>query len=273
MAKSATAIVFPFDCFGSAGTGDGAKLLGDALQEAINDEQLEDRETRPRSYTQHLTISEVEFNTIESLSAWRESGREIAKELLREKEFILWLSGNHLGVLPVFDELSSDTLVIQFDAHLDVYQLHDTEEELCHGNFLLHQSKTSLKIWNVGSRDLFLMPEDVEPTFERVIAADELANDFPQLLKQLKARCAKAKRIWLDLDLDAIDPAIAPAVHSPMPFGLTPQQLLAVIQAIWSEKVIGLSISEFDPGRDDHDKSLNLLGWLLEWVLLKLTGQ
>ena len=38
---------------------------------------------------------------------------------------------------------------------------------------------------------------------------------------------------------------------------------------VWSEKVAGMSISEFDPGRDGRDASLNLLGWLIEWVLLR----
>ena len=33
---------------------------------------------------------------------------------------------------------------------------------------------------------------------------------------------------------------------------------------------MGMSISEFDPGRDSHDRGLSLLGWLLEFVLLKV---
>ena len=43
-----------------------------------------------------------------------------------------------------------------------------------------------------------------------------------------------------------------------------------VLDAAWdAENVIGISISEYDPGRDHRDASLQLLGWLLEWVLLK----
>ena len=79
----------------------------------------------------------------------------------------------------------------------------------------------------------------------------------------------KAKRIWIDLDVDALDPTYAPAVHQPMPFGLTPMHLLAVIATVWSPKVVGFSISEYDPGRDVRDTTLNLLGWLMEHVLLK----
>ena len=54
-------------------------------------------------------------------------------------------------MLPVFEELGPDTLVIQFDAHLDCYALHDTTEELCHGNFLLHAEGPLPKIVNAAS--------------------------------------------------------------------------------------------------------------------------
>jgi hypothetical protein len=30
-----------------------------------------------------------------------------------------------------------------------------------------------------------------------------------------------------------------------------------------------MSVSEFDPGRDVRDTGLNLLGWLVEYALLK----
>ena len=269
MPFSANAVVFPFDCFGSAGTGEGAKLLGDALNEAIEDEALEDQETRPRSYTRGLTIGEVEFNTPESLMNWREVGTEHARELLAEKAFLLWLSGNHLGVLPVFDSLSRDTLIIQLDAHLDIYNFHDTTEELCHGNFLRHRLTDEPRIVNIGHRDLFLMPEELDQFFAETIPAEQLAADFANCLKRLRLLAKGAKRIWIDLDVDVIDPSFAPAVHTPMPYGVLPQQLLAILEAIGWNKLTGLSVSEFDPGRDVRDQTLNLLGWLLEWVLLK----
>ena len=78
-----------------------------------------------------------------------------------------------------------------------------------------------------------------------------------------------ADRVWIDLDADVFDPAFAPGVHHPLPFGLTPMQVLAVLDAAWSGKVVGLSVSEFDPGRDVRDTTLNLFGWLVERLLLK----
>jgi arginase family enzyme len=85
----------------------------------------------------------------------------------------------------------------------------------------------------------------------------------------VKKLAAKADRVWIDIDADVFDPAFCPAVHQPAPFGLSPLQVLGLLDAVWSDKVVGVSVSEFDPGRDVRDTSLNLLGWLLEWVLLK----
>src|SRR5439155_770497 len=80
---------------------------------------------------------------------------------------------------------------------------------------------------------------------------------------ELRALAAAAPRIWIDLDCDAFDPAYLPAVQQLLPFGLVPSAFLKLLDAVWSEKVAGLSISEFDPGRDGRDASLNLLGWLI----------
>ena len=78
-----------------------------------------------------------------------------------------------------------------------------------------------------------------------------------------------ASRVWIDLDCDAFDPAFLPAVQEPLPFGLAPTAFLKLLDAVWSEKVAGFSVSEFDPGRDLRDTSLNLLGWLIEFLLLR----
>jgi arginase family enzyme len=264
-----TAVVFPFDLFGSAGTGAGAQLLGDVLREALDDTAAEERFTRPHAYAGQLEIEEYPFETMEQVRDWRHTGREVARRLLAEGEFVLWLAGNHLGVLPVYEELGADAVVIQFDAHLDCYDLHDTTEELCHGNFLLHADGPLPKLVNVGHRDLFLVPEDVTKTFAEAHPAEAVAADLWKVVASLRKRVGKAKRVWIDLDVDVIDPTFAPAVPEPAPFGLTPMQLLALLDAAWSNKVAGMSISEFDPGRDDRDRTLSLLGWLVERVLLK----
>ncbi|MCZ2340628.1 MAG: arginase family protein [Bacteroidales bacterium] len=267
--RSACAVVFPFDLFGNAGTGAGAQLLADVLQEAIDDTALETQPTRPQAYTKSLTIEEFPFETLHDVSQWRDTGRAAVRAARTEADFTLWLAGNHLGVLPLYEELGPDALVIQFDAHLDCYDLHDTTPELSHGNWLLHAQSALPKIVNVGHRDLFLKPKAIRNTFAAVFPAEELMTNMSEVLAQLRQLTAHAKQVWFDLDTDVLDPAFAPAVHQATPFGLTPQQLLSIMLALWSDRVVGVSVSEFDPGRDDRDRTLQLLGWLLERLLLR----
>ena len=76
-------------------------------------------------------------------------------------------------------------------------------------------------------------------------------------------------RVLVDIDCDVFDPAFFPGSANPLPFGMSPQLLLRFLDAAWSDKVVGLAISEFDPARDVRDQSLATLIWLLEHILLK----
>ena len=267
-------IVFPFDLFGGTGTGAGAELLGDAVREMLDDNALETRPTRCDAYRDLVTVKDLSFPNTKSLNTWKHTGRQALKQAIRAGDRVVWLGGNHLSVLPVYEELGGDkapsTLVVQLDAHLDIYQLHDVMPNSANGNFLLHSDETLPQIVNVGNRDLFLLRKESDPTFAQTFSAVDVATDPDRVINDIRARAHKAKRVWIDIDADAFDPANLPAVHQPLPFGLHPLSVLRVLDAAWdAENVIGVSISEFDPGRDVRDAGLNLLGWLLEWVLLK----
>jgi arginase family enzyme len=265
--------VFPFDVFGGAGTGAGAQLLGDAVREILNDTEEETRQCRADCLRGAVELRDFAFETLEQVRDWRKTGRQIAKKALKAGEFLVWLGGNHLSVLPVLEELGRDTLVVQFDAHLDVYSFHDNTTELSHGNFLKHFETPRPRIVNVGHRDLFLTHSEVAEAFEAVYSAEDVASNLDRVATELRAKAKSAKRVWIDLDVDVFDPGVMPAVQQPLPFGLLPATFLKLFTAVWSGNVAGLSISEFDPGRDMRDTGLNLLGWLIEFVLLRVHGE
>ncbi|MCS6865917.1 MAG: arginase family protein [Gemmataceae bacterium] len=262
-------VVFPFDLFGSAGTGAGAKLLADTIHEILDDTEQESRPCRAEVLRGQVQLKELAFDTPAAVAQWRLRGRAAARQALRWGEFVLWLGGNHLAVLPLLEELAPDTLVFQFDAHLDVYRFHDTIAELSHGNYLQHFDGPRPRLINVGHRDLFLTAAEIQQTFEAVYPAWQVACDPQRVAGELQAKAHAATRVWIDLDCDAFDPSVMPAVAEPLPFGLLAPVFLTLFEAIWNGPVIGLSISEFDPGRDWRDTSLQLLGWLVEYTLLK----
>lgn len=264
-------LVFPFDLFGGAGTGEGAALLGDELREVLADNRREAAETTARAYTPHVRVKDWSFERLADYADWRKTARSAARAALRVGDFLVWLGGNHLSVLPVLEEvgrLDGASVVVQFDAHLDVHHFADTSSELSHGNFLLHADGPLPTLVNVGHRELLLPADHVARTFAAAHPASDLAVRPTETLAAVRKACDRAERVFLDLDCDVLDPAFFPAVTTPIPFGLAPLQLLHAILAVWSPKVAGVFVSEFAPARDDNDRGLALLVWLLERLLL-----
>lgn len=257
-------VVCPIGAFGSPGTQAGAELVADALQELLDDNAAETRPHRARAYRDRVELHELAFDTPAALADWHTTGRAAAKAAFDASDFVIWVGGNHLSLLPVYEELAERAAtVVQFDAHLDLYNLGDSQSELNHGNFLRHAARLPDLI-NVGHRDLFLPPSEVA----RYFRAAHAANTDPAVINRTLTKRGKSP-VFLDIDCDVFDPAFFPAIAHPLPFGLSPAQVLRHIEAVWSPRVIGVGVSEFDPGRDVRDQSLAMLIWLLEWLLLR----
>jgi arginase family enzyme len=267
-----TAVFFPFDLFGGGGSGAGVGLLADALREILADNKRETATTRAAAYSSQIRLREASFEKLEEYADWRRTGRQVARAVLRKGDFMLWFAGNHLGVLPVYDELSAmgeSVLIVQFDAHLDIHQFRDCATEPSHGNFLLHCDGPVPPLVNVGHRDLLLPIKDVHAYYRHTFSSSQTAVDSTGLAAQLRTLSGTAERIFLDIDCDVFDPAFFPAVSEPVPFGLSPPALLALIDAVWSPHIAGVCLSEFNPACDRDDHCLSTLVWLIEYLLLR----
>lgn len=262
------AVFFPFDLFGSGGTKAGVELLADAFQEMLADNKRERIATRARAYANKVRFEEYTFETLADYQDWRGQARSRIRQILRQNEFLLWVTGNHLGALPIYDELPKDTLVLQLDAHLDIYNLSDCTSELSHGNFLLHGEQPLPKIVNLGHRELLLRTEYVQRYYHTNFSAVEFTLDEAGVLGKLQNLCASSGGIFLDLDCDVFDPVYFPATSQSRPFGLAPLFLLKVLNIVGNARLTGFAISEFDPARDRNDRCLETLMWLIEYVLL-----
>lgn len=244
--------------------------MADEIREILEDNDLETVPTRADIYAPHLSLEEIAFETVEDLQTWREDGRAIAKEAL-QSDFMIWITGNHLGALPIYEsvsELSEDSLIVQWDAHLDIHHFDNCTEDLSHGNFLLHAEHLP-NLVNVGHRELLLLDDYIAETFDDAFSALEVTGKPKRVAKQLRKRMQQSDSVYLDIDCDCFDPTYFPAVKNPVPFGLSPMQVVRMMEEIWSGNIRGLILSEFLPDRDENDRCLATIIWLIEHLLLK----
>jgi agmatinase len=265
-------LFFPFDLFGHPGARTGCELLADAVREMLKDNRREKTPTRARAYAGKVRVEEFLFETLGDYRDWRKAAATAIAPILDSRDFLLWTTGNHLGALPVYDLLARDhpnAVVVQFDAHLDIYDLTDTTAELSHGNFLRHLGRKPPRIVNLGHREQILRPEAIAEFYEATFSAAELHHDPTKALAVLDDLTRSANMVIVDVDCDVFDPAYFPGVAQPEPFGVSPAFFLRCLQSLPWQSVRGLVLSEFFPAHDERDRSLATLLWLVEWVLLR----
>jgi arginase family enzyme len=266
------AVIFPFDLFGGGGCGAGADAIHEALGEILADNREETTATRADAYTEHIRLTRVPFDEMSACENWRRLGRDAALQAFNRDGLVLWIAGSHLGVLPVYETLGArarQTLVIQLDGHLDIQNFADSNPQPTHGNFLLHGDGPLPEVINIGHRDLLLEPNHIARTYAGAYSAEMLVTETEVALRQIQERADAAANVFLDIDCDVFDPGVFPAVAEPVPFGLDAAMVLRVLNAVWSERVSGMAISEYCPASDLGDRCLAMVMWLVEWVLLK----
>jgi len=67
---------------------------------------------------------------------------------------------------------------------------------------------------------------------------------------------------WLQIDVDVLDPRFMPAVDSPDPGGLTPEQLIELLSLL-APRALGAAVTIFDPDLDPDGRHAELLSEIL----------
>ncbi len=101
--------------------------------------------------------------------------------------------------------------------------------------------------------------------FRFIRAQDLLTKSQSWLADQVTAFAAKLQHLYISLDIDVLDPKIAPGTGWPEPHGLTERQLISVLRVlIKSGKVRGLDITEVCPSLDADSATVSLAARLLK---------
>lgn len=178
-----------------------------------------------------------------------------------------FIGGEHLVTLPLIRVLGSEVeSIIVFDAHGDLRDEY-LGVKYSHATVMRRIiEETRLPIYFIGTRAL----SEEEHTYiesNNIVVVDPLEiNMVDDVIKKAVA----GKKVYISIDMDAVDPSYAPGVSNPEPLGLTPLQLLGIIEKIvkYSQNIVGVDIVEVNPLRDVND----VTSILAAKILVEITG-
>jgi len=193
-----------------------------------------------------------------------------ALAIYTKKAFPVFIGGDHSISAPLIracGEVHDKLTLIHFDAHTDLGEW-DSSMTHHHGNVMsrvLHENP-DLEIHQFGIRGFAGIPS----SSSRCHVSRQREIDI-DLNKVLSTRIPRGRKCYISIDVDVLDPSIAPGTGTPVPMGMMPSTLLCLLEAVARQnQVVGIDIVELSPCLDRNDITTSLvfhvLMCILEWA-------
>jgi agmatinase len=202
-----------------------------------------------------VDLEDVRFCDLGDLSEFGSSeamGREVeafVRPLVDEGRITVMLGGEH-SITPPCVRAHGRPAFVVLDAHMDFRDsyLEDRNSHACVTRRVVELVGVD-RVLVVGVRSYSrLEAEAVEDMGLRYITSSQvLESGLEGVLKVLEEL---PERVYLSLDMDVVDPAYAPAVGNPEPFGLTPLHVKGIIGAL-GDRLVGFDVTEVSPPWDE----------------------
>jgi agmatinase len=195
--------------------------------------------------------------------------RGVVGEIAAMKKLPVMLGGEHTITLGALRALRPDAVIV-FDAHLD---LRDElfEEKLCHATYLrkAHEEQ-GFKLIIVAARAM--SAEEIEYADEKgvtVITAQDVKRFGTEpIIEMIRDTLEGVNSVYMSVDIDAVDPAEAPAVGNPSPEGISVTQLLDLITGAVDNRLVGFDLNEVSPSYDSGLTAIQAAYIILETLYL-----
>jgi agmatinase len=179
---------------------------------------------------------------------------EAVRAIAAKKALPVILGGDHAISFPAIRGLDGPPLmVVHFDAHLDTWDYGP--EDLGHAGWVLHSARLPFvkRLVQIGMRGLANDEGAVKSARDAgsvIITAEELRRYG---IKAALAKIPRSERIYVSIDIDVLDPSIAPGTGTPEVDGLSFDQLRQILVALPSKgRLAGMDVVEvtpyYDPG-------------------------
>lgn len=190
---------------------------------------------------------------------------ERVREILKAGAFPVVIGGDHSITYPVFAAFDTPAHVIQFDAHQD-YSPIDADLNRTNSHAFRHVAgmESCLSITQVGIRGIRNPRSDVMAMRERgnrVLGMTESRRLGPHGIAGL---LPERSRVYVSIDVDALDMSLIPGCVSGEPDGFDYRQLMAMLKAIAERhEIVGFDFVEVNPPLDVPTGATSYLGALI----------
>lgn len=177
-------------------------------------------------------------------------------DVVRRGRIPITLGGEH-SIAPAIVRAFDDVAVLGIDAHLDFRDSYggDRWSHACSARRIgEHVGFNRVRYLGVRSYSAEERDAMLELEFDTVTAWDIHRGSMADAVRKALAQ-VDSERIYLTIDTDGIDPAYAPAVGNPEPFGLTPIQAKEMIDLL-GDRLVGMDINEVSPAWDHGQTAL-----------------
>jgi agmatinase len=172
---------------------------------------------------------------------------------------LVTIGGDHTIALPLLRTGAGRHgrgAVLHFDAHLDTRDTY-FGAPITHGTPFRRASEEGLidleASLHVGIRGPLYSRDDLRDDARlgfAIIASHEIESDgLAPAIERMRTRLGD-RPVYVSVDIDVLDPAHAPGTGTPEPGGLTSRELLAMLRALRSCRLVGADVVEVSPPYD-----------------------
>ena len=178
------------------------------------------------------------------------------RTILARKAFPIVLGGDHSITFPVVRAFQTPLTLIHLDAHLDTWNA--AQGNLDHSSWVNRTAALPQvrKVVQIGMRGLANDPESIanaRKIHSTIITSEQIhRRGAAWALTQVPA----SENIYVSLDIDVLDPSVAPGTGTIEPDGLSFAELDELLKGVAGKgRLLGLDVVEVTPYRDPSGRT------------------
>jgi agmatinase len=192
---------------------------------------------------------------------------QVTKEIIEAKKTPVLIGGEHTITLGGAKALSKDFAILDFDAHLDLRNEY-LNLKTSHTTFMrrINEQAKPSKIIEIGTRAV--CKEELNYAKKagiNFITVHEVREEgIENTVDKVKKLLSNAKRVYLTVDMDVLDPSFVPAVQNPEPDGLCAHMFYDLLTQVCDSRIMMFDVVEVSPPYDNGVTSIQAAKTIFE---------